>query len=58
MKYKPGMKFKSNNSDLKIQLISKRTGNGHWNSKKINSTGKAHMIHEGTLKKYYSMIED
>ena len=57
MKYKCGMILQSKTSPVKIQLVSKFNGNGHWNSKKIgsHSKGKAHRIHEGTLDKFYEV---
>lgn len=55
MKYKKGMILKSKGSGIRIKLINRKDGNKHWNTKKL-SKGKSHMIHEGTLNKYY-MIE-
>ena len=40
----------------RIELTGKHNGNGHWNSKKLDSsTKKVHRIHEGTLDKYYTL---
>ena len=55
MKYKKGMILKSKTNGVKIQLLNRKSGNKHWNSKKISSSGKAHMIHEGTLDKFYEV---
>lgn len=57
MKLKRGMLFQSNKSKTQIRLISKKSGNGHWNTRKL-STGKSHMIHEGTLLKHYNLIKE
>jgi hypothetical protein len=54
--YKPGMLLKSNTSGIVIKLVSRKNGNGHWNSMKIGRK-KAHMIHEGTLDKFYKEVE-
>ena len=54
MKYKPGMILTSITSGVKIKLINRKTGNGHWNTRKIGAK-KSHMIHEGTLAKFYSI---
>lgn len=55
-----GMVFQSlHNTNVIIKLTSKHNGNGHWNSVKINegASNKNHRVHEGTLKKYYRMVE-
>jgi len=59
MSYKIGMVFQSTTSNVVIKLTSKYNGNGHWNSVKINegASNKNHRVHEGTLKKYYRMVE-
>jgi hypothetical protein len=54
MKYKKGQVFKSINSDLRIQLVSRKTHMGHWNTKKLGSRN-AHSVHEGTLQKFYEL---
>ena len=55
MKFKKGMKFKSTTSNTVIVLLNRKSGNRHWNTKKLNG-GKAHMIHEGTLEKFYELV--
>lgn len=57
MKYKIGMILKSKTSNVVIKLTSKHNGNGHWNSTKINGSNKNHRVHEGTLDKFYEVIE-
>lgn len=47
--------WKSKSSGSCIQILSKHSGNKHWNTKKL-SGGKAHKIHEGTLQKYYELV--
>ena len=54
--YKAGMLLKSKGSGIVIKLISRKNGNGHWNTMKIGRK-KAHMVHEGTLQKFYEVIE-
>lgn len=56
VKYKSGMILTSKTSGVRIQLINRKSGNRHWNTRKIGSK-KAHMIHEGTLDKFYE-VED
>ena len=53
--YKPGMLLKAKTSGIIIRLVSKKNGNGHWNSMKVGRK-KAHMIHEGTLDKFYEVV--
>lgn len=55
IKYKKGMILISITSGQKIQLLNRKSGNKHWNTKKLSSNGKAHMIHEGTLDKFYEV---
>ena len=57
MKYKIGMILQSKTSPVKIKLTSKHNGNGHWNSVKVNGSNKNHRVHEGTLGKFYEVIE-
>jgi hypothetical protein len=57
MKYKIGMILKSKTSDVTIKLTSKHNGNRHWNSIKIDGSKKNHRIYEGTLDKFYEVIE-
>lgn len=52
-----GKKFKSKTSSIEIKIISKKSGNGHWNCVQINGGKKSHHIHEGTLKKFYEEIK-
>ena len=52
---KKGQKYKAINSGVEITIVSKCSGNRHWNTKK-NGSGKSHMIHEGTLKRFYELI--
>ena len=54
--FKKGMRFKSNSSNTVIVLTGKKDGMGHWNTKKVGSKNN-HSIHEGTIKKYYSVLE-
>jgi|TARA_R110000851_G_scaffold87200_3_gene190045 hypothetical protein len=55
MKLKKGFRFKSNTSNVIIELVNRKSGNLHWNTKKLGS-GKSHMIHEGTLLKHYTKV--
>lgn len=55
MDYRKGMRLKAINSKTVIELISRKSGNRHWNTRKIGKK-KSHMIHEGTLEKYYAEI--
>lgn len=58
MKYKVNMVLVDKKTGQLIKLTSKHNGNGHWNTKKLNSTTKkVHRIHEGTLNKYYEVLE-
>ena len=54
--FKKGMRLKSNNSNTVIVLTGKKNGMGYWNTKKVGSKNN-HSIHEGTIKKYYSILE-
>ena len=56
MKYKPGMILTSKTSSVRIELINRKGGNKHWNTRKIGGK-KAHMVHEGTLDKFYEVEE-
>lgn len=56
VRLKKGMRLKSNRSNTVIVLTGKKNGMGHWNTKKVNSKNN-HSIHEGTIKKYYSVLE-
>lgn len=55
MKLKKGMKFKSNTSNVIIELTGKYNNNGHWNTRKI-SRKKNHRIHYSTLARFYTLI--
>ena len=57
MKYKIGMVLKSKTSNVVIKLTSRHNGNGHWNSCKIGGSNKNHRVHEGTLDKFYTILE-
>ena len=57
MKIKRGMKFKSKTNGRRIKIISKASGNGHWNCKQIDGGRQSHHIHEGTLRKFYDVEE-
>lgn len=54
MKVKKGQIWKYKNSSIVIEILSKHSGNRHWNTKKLNG-GKAYKIHEGTLFKFYEL---
>lgn len=57
MKYKKGMRLKAKTSSVVIELTSKYGGNGHWNTKRVNSTSKvSHKVHEGTLDRFYEVL--
>ena len=60
IRYKVGMVLQSISSNVRIKLTSKHNGNGHWNSTKINegSSNKNHRVHEGTLNKFYKVIDE
>lgn len=57
MKLKRGMRLKAKNSNVVLQLINKKGGNGHWTCNQENRKG-SHTVHEGTLKKFYEPIKD
>ncbi len=57
VKYKPGMVLTSKTSTVTIELINRKSGNRHWNTRKVGSK-KSHMVHEGTLDKYYEPLEN
>jgi hypothetical protein len=57
VKYKVGMILKSKTSNVTIKLTSKHNGNGHWNSIKVGGSNKNHRVYEGTLDKFYEVIE-
>ena len=57
VRLKKGMRLKSNSSNSVIVLTGKKNGMGHWNTKKIGSKNN-HSIHEETIKKYYSILEE
>ena len=54
-KYKKGNILKSLTSNTVIKLLNRKSGNRHWNTQKIGGK-KSHMVHEGTLDKYYEKI--
>lgn len=56
-KIRVGQIWKSKTSNSKIEIISKQTGNGHWNTKKIGG-GKSHKIFDKTLLKFYELQGD
>ena len=58
MKYKQGMVLRSKTSDVVIRLTSKHNGNGHWNSTKIGGSKKNHRVFEGTLDKFYEVVNE
>ena len=58
MKYKQGMVLRSRTSDVVIRLTSKHNGNGHWNSTKIGGSKKSHRVFEGTLDKFYEVVNE
>lgn len=55
-KYKRGMRLKSKASNTVITLTNKSSGNRHWNTVKDGSKNN-HAVHEGTLDKYYMVIQ-
>ena len=55
MKYKKGQLWKSKDTGVVLELINKKSGNKHWNTKKVGGKN-AHKIHEGTLIKFYELI--
>ena len=57
MSIKKGQIWKSKNSSVEIEILSKKSGNKHWNTRKIGG-GKSHQIHEGTLKKFYELKDN
>lgn len=52
---KKGQIWKSKDSGVEIEIVSKKSGNRHWNTKKLNGN-KSHKIHEGTLLKFYELL--
>lgn len=55
MGIKKGQLWKSKDSGVVLEIIGKKTGNKHWNTKKLGG-GKTHKIHEGTLQKFYKQL--
>lgn len=39
-----------------IRIIKPSSGNGHWATKKLNNSANSHNIHEGTLKKFFTLV--
>lgn len=52
---KIGQKWKSKDSGVVLEIISKFSGNRHWNTKKVGRKD-SHKIHEGTLYKFYDLL--
>ena len=52
---KKGQIWKSKNSNTRIKITSKFSGNRHWNTAKLPKSKKSHKIHEGTLLKFYEL---
>lgn len=57
MVVKIGQVYKSKNSNTYIKIVSKFSGNRHWNTQKLPHSKKSHKIHEGTLEKFYQLIK-
>lgn len=38
-----------------IEIVSRQSGNGHWNTRKTNGSHKSHRVHEKTLIRHYYM---
>ena len=55
MKIKVGQLWKSKDSGTVLTITGKKSGNRHWNTKKLGGK-KSHKIHEGTLLKFYQLI--
>jgi hypothetical protein len=50
-----GQIWKSKTTGIVLKIMSKHGGNRHWSATQLN--GKhSHHIHEGTLHKYYELI--
>lgn len=56
MKVKRGQIWQSCLGGQSLKIIKRASGNRHWLAKKLGSN-KTHMIHEGTLDKFYALIE-
>jgi len=57
IKIKRGQIWKSKDSGLIIKICQKWRGNKYWCVKAINRKDTTHHIHEGTLIKYYEIME-
>lgn len=55
-KIKSNQIWKSKDSNKYIVILNRNSGNKHWNTTGINRK-KTHKIHEGTLLKYYELLE-
>lgn len=50
-----GQIWKAKTSNVKLLITSKKSGNGHWNTKKLPKSANSHQIHEGTLNRFYDL---
>jgi hypothetical protein len=49
-----GQQWKSKTNGVILEVVSKSTGNNHWNCK--TNRGNTHQVHEGTLQKFYELF--
>lgn len=56
-----GQVYKAVNSNVRLRIVNKKEG-GYWMSIKIKKDGSqsrhSHRVHEGTLQRFYHLIED
>ena len=54
-KMKVGQSYQDNKTGRVIKVLQRATGNNHWIIKA--GKGNTHHIHEGTIRKYYTLIK-
>ena len=57
VKFKKGLRFKSKESHVTIELICRQKSN-YWMTKKITGLGKAHRVAEDTLNYSYEVVNE
>lgn len=58
IKVKRGQLWKSKDGGFTIRILSKQTGNGHWNTERVGESKRtSHKIFDKTLFKFYELID-
>ena len=56
MEVKKGQLWKSKSGGFVIRILSRQTGNGHWNTERVGRSKRtSHKIFDKTLYKYYEL---